>query len=188
METDAQRHPIAREQHGPVTVVRMEAGENRFHPLLLDALETVLDELEAGTEPAALVVTGSGKFFSNGLDLDYMGASPENAEPTLARVHSLFGRVLGLELPTIAALNGHAFAAGAMFALCFDQAVMREDRGWFCLPEADLGLPFTAGMNALIGARLSRLWRTRRWCWRDATPDRRRSRRASWPRRRPRPR
>jgi Delta3-Delta2-enoyl-CoA isomerase len=145
---------IERERHGPVTVVRMVSGENRFHPRLLDALEPVLDELERGDEPAAFVLTGSGKFFSNGLDLEYMAANPA-AEPTLARVHALFGRVLGLPIPTIAAINGHAFAAGAMLALSFDQAVMREDRGYFCLPEADLGFPFTPGMNALISSRLS---------------------------------
>lgn len=147
--------PIEREQRGPVTVVRMVSGENRFHPRLLDALEAVVDDLEGADDPAALVLTGSGKFFSNGLDLEYMSSNPDDAEPTLARVHALFGRVLGLEVPTIAAINGHAFAAGAMLALAFDQAVMREDRGYFCLPEADLGLPFTPGMNALIGARLS---------------------------------
>lgn len=147
--------PIEREQRGPVTVVRMVDGENRFHPRLLDSLEAVLDEIEAGEEPAALVLTGSGKFFSNGLDLEYMGAHPDDAEATLARVHALLGRILGLEVPTVAAINGHAFAAGAMLALAFDERVMRADRGWFCLPEADLGLPFTPGMNALISARLS---------------------------------
>lgn len=74
---------------------------------------------------------------------------------TLARVHALYGRMLGLEVPAIAAVNGHAFAAGAMLALAFGQIVMPEDRGYFCLPEADLGLPFTPGMNALTSARLS---------------------------------
>jgi enoyl-CoA hydratase/carnithine racemase len=144
-----------REQRGPVTVVRMSAGENRLHPRLLADLDAVLDELEAGEGAAALVLTGKGKLFSNGLDLDYMSANPGDSERTLAGVHGLFARLLGLEVPTVAAINGHAFAAGAMLALCFDQAVMREDRGWFCLPEADIGLHFTPGMNALIGARLS---------------------------------
>lgn len=32
---------------------------------------------------------------------------------------------------------------------------MRSDRGWFCLPEVDIHLPFTAGMNALVTARLT---------------------------------
>jgi Delta3-Delta2-enoyl-CoA isomerase len=143
------------ERREAVTVVRMEREENRLHPELLDALESVLDEITSHDEPAALVLSGTGKYFSNGLDLEYMGANPTEVGPTLARVHALFGRVLALDVPTVAALNGHVFAAGAMLALCFDVAVMRADRGYFCLPEADLGLPFTPGMNALLTARLS---------------------------------
>lgn len=140
---------------GPVMAVTMDRGENRLHPELLAALESVLDEIEGGDAPAALVLAGSGKFFSNGLDLEYMGANPDEAAAILARVHALLGRVLALDVPTVAALNGHAFAAGAMLALACDVVVMRSDRGYFCLPEADLGLPFTPGMNALITARLS---------------------------------
>jgi enoyl-CoA hydratase/carnithine racemase len=143
------------ERRDAVTVVRMERSENRLHPELLSALESVLDEITSHDEPAALVLTGAGKFFSNGLDLEYMGANPSEAGPTLARVHALLGAVLALDAPTVAAINGHAFAAGAMLALSFDLAVMRADRGYFCLPEADLPLPFTPGMNALITARLS---------------------------------
>ena len=146
---------VAVERRGAVTVVRMDQDENRFHPRMLDALNAALDDLEAGEDAAALVLTGTGKYFSNGLDLEYMSSNPSEAESTLNRVHQLFGRVLGLEVPTVAAINGHAFAAGAMLALAFDEAVMREDRGYFCLPEANLGLPFTPGMNALITARLS---------------------------------
>ena len=155
MRTEIETPGVVVERSGAVTIVRMDRGENRFHPELLGALESVLDAIEGDDQPRALVVTGTGKFFSNGLDLDHMGANPAQAEATLARVHALLGRALGLEVPTVAAINGHAFAAGAMLALAFDVAVMREDRGYFCLPEADLGLPFTPGMNALITARLS---------------------------------
>ncbi|MFM7069561.1 MAG: enoyl-CoA hydratase/isomerase family protein, partial [Actinomycetes bacterium] len=46
------------------------------------------------------------------------------------------------------------FAAGAMLAACFDVRVMRTDRGFWCLPEVDLGLPLTAPMFAAVTARL----------------------------------
>ena len=71
------------------------------------------------------------------------------------RVHELLARVLELGVPSVAALQGHTFAAGAMLALAHDERVMRADRGFFCLPEVDIGLPFTPGMNALITARVS---------------------------------
>jgi len=146
---------IAAERRDAVVVVTMDRGENRLHPRLLSGLESILDAVERDDAPTALVLTGSGKFFSNGLDLEYMAANPEEAEAILARVHALYGRLLGLGVPTVAAINGHAFAGGAMLALSCDLAVMRSDRGYFCLPEADLGLPFTPGMNALLTARLS---------------------------------
>jgi enoyl-CoA hydratase/carnithine racemase len=64
--------------------------------------------------------------------------------------------VLEFPVPTVAALQGHTFAAGAMIALAHDFRVMRADRGFFCLPEVDIQIPFTPGMSALIQARLSK--------------------------------
>ena len=42
-----------------------------------------------------------------------------------------------------------------MLALSHDRRVMRSDRGYFCLPEVELGLPFTWGMSELIRCRLA---------------------------------
>jgi enoyl-CoA hydratase/carnithine racemase len=58
-------------------------------------------------------------------------------------------------MPTAAALNGHAFGAGAMLAMAHDYRVMRADRGFFCFPEVDIRIPFTPGMAALIQAKLT---------------------------------
>lgn len=144
------------ETAGDVTILRLSDGENRFNPASLDAIAAGLDELQDGEGPGALVLTGEGKFFSNGLDLEWMGSAPAGgAEDVLRRVHALFARVLAFPTVTVAAINGHAFAAGAMLAIACDARVMREDRGYFCLPEVDIGIPFTPGMTALIRARLT---------------------------------
>lgn len=139
---------------GAVFVLTLGEDENRFHPDRLAAINAALDEVEAADSAKAVVTTGAGKFYSNGLDLDFMAANPDASEANLVDVHSLFARVLAFPAPIVAAVQGHAFAAGAMLALAHDQIVMRADRGYFCLPEVDLGIPFTAGMNALIRARL----------------------------------
>lgn len=146
---------IEASRSGDVTVLRMNAGENRFNPSSLDALEGALGEVENAAGPGAIVLTGEGKFFSNGLDLAWMGeAPPGEAERVVNRVHALFARVLTSPVTVVAALNGHAFAAGAMLALACDERVMRSDRGFFCLPEVDINIPFTPGMSALIRGRL----------------------------------
>jgi enoyl-CoA hydratase/carnithine racemase len=145
---------VSVERSGDVFVVRMQAEENRFNPTVLDGIDAALDEVEAADPPSALVLTGEGKFFSNGLDLDWMSTAGEEAGVALKRVHGLYARLLAFPRFTVAAMNGHAFAGGGMLALACDDRVMRTDRGYFCLPEADIGLPFTAGMNALVTARL----------------------------------
>lgn len=142
---------------GDVHVLRFDDGENRFTPGFLDEFTKALDAVEATEGPGALVTTGTGRFYSNGLDLDGLGADPAGLGPYLDRVHGLFARLLTLPMPTVAAINGHAFAAGAMLAVAHDHLVMRADRGYFCVPEVDLGLPFTPGMAALLQARLSRV-------------------------------
>ena len=103
----------------------------------------------------ALVTAAAGKFYSNGLDLDWVLANPGRQAEYLASVHELLARLLSLPVVTVAAVQGHAFAAGAMFTLAHDFRVMRADRGYWCLPEVDINLPFTPGMSALIQGRLA---------------------------------
>lgn len=141
-------------REGDVFVLRMSGGENRFNPEFIGGFNAALDEVEKSPLPSALVTVGEGKFFSNGLDLAWMGTDGVDAIAFVRTVHKLLGRLLGFPRPTVAALNGHAFAGGGMLALAHDFTVMRADRGYFCLPEADLGIPFTAPMTALIAARL----------------------------------
>lgn len=147
---------IELEARGPVRVLHLQAGENRFNRKTVDAIGAALDEVAAAKGPVALVTVGEGKFFSNGLDLDWMLSSDPAVEGFLDDVHRMFGRVLGFDAITVAAINGHAFAGGAMLACAHDYAVMREDRGYWCLPEVDLGLPLTPAMYAVLEARLPR--------------------------------
>jgi len=139
---------------GDVFILDLGADENRLHPTLLAEVNAALDEVEAVDGPRALVTTAGGKHWSNGLDLDWLGRNPDRLNSYVDDVHRLLARVLALPVPTVAALRGHAFAAGAMLALAHDFRVMREDRGFFCLPEVDIHIPFTPGMTALIQARL----------------------------------
>jgi len=145
---------IELEQRGDVWVVHMRNDENRFNRPSVDALHAALDEVDAVEGPAALVITGEGKFFSNGLDLDWVMAGGDGTEGFIDDVHRLLGRVLGFAAVTVAAVNGHAFAGGGMLAVAHDYIVMREDRGFWCLPEVDLGLPLTPAMFAVVAAHL----------------------------------
>jgi enoyl-CoA hydratase/carnithine racemase len=142
-------------QQGAVWILGMDDGENRFNGASIHALHDALDTVEAVEGDCALVTTGSGKYYSNGLDLDWLMAG-EGTDGFIDEVHRLFGRILGFPAFTVAAVNGHAFAGGAMLACAHDQIVMRADRGYWCLPEVDLGLPLTPAMYATVEAHLPR--------------------------------
>ncbi len=143
------------DRDGDVFLLDLGTDENRFNPPWLQSVGAALDEVEAASGPKALVTRATGKFWSNGLDLEWLGAHAEQSGPFVDDVHALFARVLALPMPAVAALQGHVFAAGAMLALAHDLRVMRADRGFFCLPEVDIAIPFTPGMGALIQARLA---------------------------------
>jgi len=145
-------------RHDDVFVLTMNVDDNRFNPGSLALISEALDTVEHHPGPAALVTTGTGKYYSNGLDLekamnpDYDWGIAEIARST----QELLARTLAFPRPTIAAINGHCMAAGAMWSLAHDFRIMRADRGFWGLPEVDIRIPFTAGMAALIQSRLDR--------------------------------
>jgi enoyl-CoA hydratase/carnithine racemase len=143
------------DRHDTVFVLDLGDTENRFHPDWMTAVNALLDEVEKSDDPRALVTTASGKIWSNGLDLEWLFEHPERFAAYTGQVHALFARVLRLPMVTVAALQGHTFAAGAMLSLCHDLRIMRADRGYWCLPEADINIPFSVGMSALIQSRLT---------------------------------
>ena len=118
-------------------------------------IERCLTEVEESA-PCALVTSATGKYWSNGLGLEWLTTQGEQA-PAFPRqpVHQLLARVLRDGSPGRRLLQGHTFAAGAMLALAHDDRVMRADRGFFLFPEVDIGLPFSSGMSALISAHTS---------------------------------
>jgi enoyl-CoA hydratase/carnithine racemase len=137
-----------------IAVLDLGDDENRFSLEFLDEIDARLDEV-VGAGADGLITTGGGKFYSNGLDLDWLMAHGDQTQWYVGRVQGMLARFLTLPVPTAAAVVGHAFGAGAMLALAHDFRAMRSDRGFFCFPEVDIRIPFTPGMAALIQAKLT---------------------------------
>lgn len=139
-----------------VATVTLESGENRFNPDFLNAVLGILDEIESETDATTLVVTSAHeKIFCNGIDLDWLVPVIQSGDVAAAKgffylLNRLFKRTVTYPMNTVACINGHVFAGGAIWACAFDFRFMRSDRGFFCLPEVDLGIPFLPGMLALL--------------------------------------
>ncbi len=138
-----------------VALVNMTNGENRFTSHFLKAFEDLLEEIEHRTKATVLLVkSGHEKIWSNGIDLEWLlaevGRDPEAGTRFPSLLMQFLRRLLTYPLITIAAINGHAFAGGAIMACAFDFRFMRNDRGYFCFPEVDIQIPFMPGMDAIL--------------------------------------
>lgn len=145
---------IELEESGAIHVLTMQ-GTGLWNPAFLEAFGRVLDQLEAKSGPRCLVLTGTGKSFSAGFDLEVLGAGGQAASELVTGGIALLGRLLASPVPSVAAIGGHAFGIGAMVAIACDFRVMRADRGFFCLPEIDLKMSLAPAMMALLQAKLS---------------------------------
>lgn len=135
-----------------VTVLCMTAGENRFNLPFVEAMTAAVDEAAGRAKP--LVITAEGKFFSNGLDLEWLQGDQGRAEAMFPALYRLLGKILTFPGATAAAINGHAFGAGLILSAVADWRVMRADRGYFCFPEVDLGMAMSDEFDAVIKAKL----------------------------------
>ena len=127
----------------------------KFNPKLLEAFNNALDASLQDETIQALIITGTDKNFSQGLDLETMSTMEgSEAADFVNQSMKAVGRLLLHPIPVVSAVNGHAFGLGAMITLASDYAVMREDRGFFCLPEIDIRMNLIPSMNALVTFKL----------------------------------
>ena len=152
---------IKLEKTDSIYFLTMDAGENRWNTTFVREIAKALDTIEDDEGPGALITSSTDlKFFSNGLDLDWMQAPEEHPEGGDREVFGkefmyLMGRFITLPIPTVCALNGHTFGAGFMFALSHDFRIMREDRGFICANEMQLGLPIPRPELALFKHKIT---------------------------------
>ncbi len=139
-----------------VAILRMDNGENRFTPEMNARVNQLLDQVEADDGIGSLVLTGTGKYFSNGFDIEALTTLGDMTMQFVGETEKIWARLLGAPYTVVTALNGHAFGAGAMLSLAGDLRIGRTERGFWCLPEADLGMPFSPGMVALFADVLGR--------------------------------
>jgi len=141
--------------HGDVHVLDLGDGENRIDPAMLSGLEEALSAVAEAPPPRALVTMGSGRFYSNGFDLDLITTyTTDELVEFASRFERFLAALVTAPFITVAAITGHCYAAGALLTLAHDYRLMRNDRGWFCLPSVDVGIPFTRAMTELITAKV----------------------------------
>lgn len=139
-----------------VAIITMSNGENRQNLDFAIAMNNAIDEIVADTSVQALILTSSDeKNFSQGVDVAWMGPlyMKKELQPIkdfMYKMNDVFKKLMLIPMPTIAAINGHAFGNGAIISCACDYRFMRSDKGFFCFPEVNVGIPLLYGMNAFV--------------------------------------
>jgi methylglutaconyl-CoA hydratase len=151
------------ESRNTIGIIWMNRPEvrNAFNEQMIAEMTQALKEMEADTAIRAVVLAGRGPAFCAGADLNWMqkmaGYSfEENYEDALGLARML-QTLHTLSKPTVARVNGHAFAGGMGLVAACDIAVAAFGAE-FCLSEVKLGLiPATIGpyVVAAIGSRMA---------------------------------
>ncbi|MCU0598499.1 MAG: enoyl-CoA hydratase/isomerase family protein [Desulfobacterales bacterium] len=147
---------IAWEKDQTIAIIRMNNGENRQNLDFAKSMIQTLDEVIADKETTAVILTSTdSKYWSLGVDIDWLGKQLQNQDfqnikDFMYGMDEVFKKLLLLPVPAIAAINGHAFGNGAILSCACDFRFMRSDKGFFCFPEVDLGIPFLPGMTAFV--------------------------------------
>lgn len=144
--------------------------DNRLVTSFCQSFLLALDILEFEYPPGVVITTsGITKFFSNGLDLEHATQTKGFWSSSL---FTLFKRLLTyictqvLEarhmltkyrypMPTVALVNGHAFAGGCMLAMYHDYRIFNPTRGFLCLNELDLGVPLKPAMSSIFRQKIT---------------------------------
>ncbi|TVU22796.1 hypothetical protein EJB05_32515, partial [Eragrostis curvula] len=130
------------ERRGRVHLITLTgAGEHRLNPALISAIRSAVAAARASPGAGALVMAAEGKFFCNGYDLAWARGDPSGRIAAVrAALRGLVADLLALPMPTVAAVTGHAAAAGCGLALAHDTVVMRASRGFLYMGEVDAGI------------------------------------------------
>lgn len=127
---------------------------NALSPDFLAAGLDVLESLRSSS-PAAVVLTGTGAFFSGGADLRLVPALPAEEQAAMARdVNRLFSGWHTLPRPLVCAVNGHAIAGGLILAMCGDYRVVAAS-GQYGLTEVKVGIPFPSAAMEVVQTELT---------------------------------
>ncbi len=136
---------VVRVQRPPANALDLE---------LLARMLEVLEELRADV-PGAVVLAGSGSFFSAGLDVRVLPGLDDDGKRTMVDgINRMLAGWYGFPRPLVCAVNGHAVAGGLVLALCGDRRVGSTE-GTYGLTEVRVGIPYPANAIELLRAELT---------------------------------
>lgn len=146
--------PVVTTVEDGVAVLRFDDGKvNVLSHAAIDALDAALDRAEA--EASAVCLVGRAGKFSAGFDLSVMNAGPDQARDLVAAGGRVISRLYLHPQPVVAAVTGHALAAGALLVLACDVRIGPDAPAKIGLNETSIGMPLPLFALELAQDRLA---------------------------------
>jgi len=141
-----------------IAIVRMSREPvNGLDFEFLNQLGEVSDEIGALDEVRVVLITSKFKVFGAGLDLKMAAKMDREKWHNYAlALHHSFNKLENILKPVIAVINGAALAGGLLISLSCDFRFIAERKGYFGLPEVNLGIPYLAGVTKRLPALIGR--------------------------------
>lgn len=141
---------------GGVAVLRLERPPvNALNAAFLAEIHRVVDELRDDVRVRALVIAGSGKTLSGGMDLkELQSFTAADQQAMVIGLNVTFASLYGFPKPVICAAHGAAIAGGMFFVLVSDYRIA-GDRAQFALAEVRVGVRFPVGPFEIARSALS---------------------------------
>lgn len=133
---------------GPIGRLTLQRPDrlNALDPELLSELADAARWFDAQPEVTVVIVSGAGRAFCAGFDLDAFagGVSGANGRETADLGRQMAEAVTNMRALTIAAVHGHCVGGGLVLAAACDLR-LAADTARFSIPEVDLGIPLAWG-------------------------------------------
>jgi Delta3-Delta2-enoyl-CoA isomerase len=146
------------DQDGIARVVIHRGKVNAFNDNLIDEMSRTFAELALDPSVRAIVLTGTGKFFSFGFDIpQFLGYDEARFTRYLTAFTRLYREIFLHPKPVVAKLNGHTIAGACMIATACDYRLMVPGKARISLNEINFGSSVFAGsvemLKLLVGPR-----------------------------------
>jgi enoyl-CoA hydratase/carnithine racemase len=152
-EPASQAQPILYEKDDSIAWLTLNRPDllNAVNLQMRDEMWTAMQAFRDDPDALVLIIKGAGdRAFSAGADISEFGTAPSYVESRRARrERDLWGLMLALEKPLIAAIHGHALGAGCEMSMFCDLRIASEEAR-FGLPEVNLGYIPSAGGTQLL--------------------------------------
>ena len=142
---------ILTQEEGAATVCLARGKVNALNEAVVQELNNTFRDLEKDDRVRAVILTGSGKFFSFGFDIpEFLSYSKAEFTQYLDSFSKFSAYLFQFPKPVVAALNGHTVAGGCMLAIACDHRIMVEGRAKIALNEIGFGSSVFAGSVEML--------------------------------------